>query len=93
VVSDGGGVVSSALRPIVGADKVAAFLIGLARKIAGFETRAVWVNGEPAMRFDVDAALDTVASLEVADGRITRIYAIRNPHKLTRVEGVATLSR
>jgi RNA polymerase sigma-70 factor (ECF subfamily) len=93
VVADGGGVVSSALRPIVGADKVAGFLIGLARKIAGFETRAVWLNGEPAMRFDIDAALDTVASLEVADGRITRIYAIRNPHKLTRVEGVATLSR
>jgi RNA polymerase sigma-70 factor (ECF subfamily) len=29
----------------------------------------------------------------VADGRITRIYAIRNPHKLTRMDEEATLSR
>jgi hypothetical protein len=29
----------------------------------------------------------------VADGRITRIYAIRNPHKLARLEEEATLSR
>jgi hypothetical protein len=29
----------------------------------------------------------------VADGRITRIYAIRNPHKLSRLNEEATLSR
>jgi hypothetical protein len=34
-----------------------------------------------------------VASLVVADGRITRIYAIRNPHKLARLDEEAKLSR
>jgi hypothetical protein len=29
----------------------------------------------------------------VADGQITRIYAIRNPHKLARLDEEATLSR
>jgi RNA polymerase sigma-70 factor (ECF subfamily) len=29
----------------------------------------------------------------VEDGRITRIYAIRNPHKLGRLEKVAALRR
>jgi hypothetical protein len=29
----------------------------------------------------------------VADGRITRIYAIRNPHKLAWLDEEATLSR
>jgi hypothetical protein len=29
----------------------------------------------------------------VEDGRITRIYAIRNPHKLGRLERVAELRR
>jgi hypothetical protein len=29
----------------------------------------------------------------VAEGRITRIYAIRNPHKLARLDEEATLSR
>ncbi len=93
VVSDGGGVVSAAPRPIQGAKKVAAFLSGLSRWVGTFETRQVWLNGEPAMRIDLDDALDTVASLVVEDGRITRIYAIRNPHKLGRLEVEADLSR
>jgi RNA polymerase sigma-70 factor (ECF subfamily) len=29
----------------------------------------------------------------VADGRITRIYAMRNPHKLGRLDTVAELRR
>ena len=93
VVSDGGGVVSAALRPIEGAHRVAAFLGGLARKVGGFDARPMWLNGGPAMRIDLDAALDTVASLVIEDGRITRIYAIRNPHKLAGVHEEARLSR
>jgi RNA polymerase sigma-70 factor (ECF subfamily) len=93
VVSDGGGLVSAALRPIVGADKVAAFLSGLARKVPDFETRQVWLNGGLAMRIDVASVLDTVASLEVEDGRITRVYAVRNPEKLTRLDAEAVLTR
>jgi RNA polymerase sigma-70 factor (ECF subfamily) len=34
-----------------------------------------------------------VVSFEVAGGRITRIYAIRNPHKLARLGEEAALSR
>jgi hypothetical protein len=29
----------------------------------------------------------------VADGQITRIYAMRNPHKLARLDEEATISR
>jgi RNA polymerase sigma-70 factor (ECF subfamily) len=32
-------------------------------------------------------------SVTVEHGRITRIYAIRNPHKLARLDGVAALTR
>jgi len=32
-------------------------------------------------------------SLSVENGRITGIYAIRNPHKLARLDGVAALTR
>jgi RNA polymerase sigma-70 factor (ECF subfamily) len=53
----------------------------------------MWLNGAPAMRIDVDAALDTVAGLVVEDGRISRIYAIRNPDKLVRLDEEATLAR
>ena len=72
---------------------MAAFLGGLAQRVGPFETTPVWLNGGPAMRIDLDAVLDTVASLVVEDGRITRIYAIRNPHKLARLAEEAELSR
>ncbi len=93
VVADGGGVVVAASRPIEGAHRVAAFLAGLAKQVDGFEAMPMWINGGPAMRIDVDAALNTVASLVVEDGRITQIYAIRNPHKLARLDEEAELSR
>ena len=54
---------------------------------------AVWLNGSPAARIDIGGELDTAVSLAVEDGRITRIYAIRNPHKLAGLDGVAALTR
>ena len=51
------------------------------------------LNGAPAVRIDLAGELDTAVSLVVADGRITRIYAMRNPHKLARLDEEATLSR
>jgi hypothetical protein len=46
-----------------------------------------------AGRIDLAGELDTAVSLVVADGRITRVYAMRNPHKLARLDEEATLSR
>jgi RNA polymerase sigma-70 factor (ECF subfamily) len=92
VLADGGGLVTAAPRPIVGAQRVANFLVGAART-AAFEATPMWLNGSPGARIDIGGALDTAVSLSVDDGRITRIYAVRNPHKLARLDGVADLSR
>jgi RNA polymerase sigma-70 factor (TIGR02957 family) len=92
VVSDGGGLVAAARRPIEGAQRVAGFLIGAARS-ANFEAKAVWLNGSPAVRIDIGGQANTAVSFAVENGRITRIYAIRNPHKLARLDGVAALTR
>jgi RNA polymerase sigma-70 factor (TIGR02957 family) len=93
LVADGGGVVSAARHPIQGAEKVAGFL-GLLGKIApGAQLGSMWVNGAPAVRIDLDGALDTVVSLVVEGGRISRIYAVRNPEKLTRTDAEAELAR
>ena len=73
---------AAAPRPIKGAGRVAAFLSGLGKRVGAFEANPMWLNGGPAMRIDLDTRLDTVASLLVEDGRITRIFAIRNPEKL-----------
>jgi RNA polymerase sigma-70 factor (ECF subfamily) len=92
VVADGGGVVPAFRRPIEGAERVAELLVGLAR-LADIEVKPMWLNGSPAGRLDISGVLDTAVSLSVENGKITRIFAIRNPHKLARLDGVAALSR
>ncbi len=93
VVSDGGGVVAAARRPIAGAARVAGLLATLATLPGDFAAMPLRVNGGPAARFDLDGELNTVASLVIDNGRITRIYAVRNPHKLGRLEEEAELRR
>lgn len=53
----------------------------------------MWLNGGPAIRVDRDGQLDTAISLAFEGGRISRIYAVRNPQKLTRLEAELKLSR
>jgi RNA polymerase sigma-70 factor (ECF subfamily) len=91
-VSDGGGLVAAARRPIQGAERVAGLLIRGLRSV-DFEAKAVWLNGSPAIRLDIGGQVDTAVSLAVENGRITRIFAIRNPHKLAGLHGAAALTR
>ncbi|KQY46769.1 RNA polymerase sigma-70 factor [Cellulomonas sp. Root137] len=94
-VADGGGKArGAATRPIVGADKLARYLVGgMAKAGAGLRAAATWVNGQPAIRMELDGHLLGVASITVADGRVTQVYSIANPDKLTRLDHVAALSR
>ncbi|WFS15116.1 RNA polymerase sigma-70 factor [Rhodococcus aetherivorans] len=90
-IADGGGVVPAARKPIAGAEKLAALLIRLA-KAPGFVAAGTWLNGMPGARFEVEGAAAAV-SLVVEGGRITRLYAINNPHKLGRLETSTELRR
>jgi hypothetical protein len=87
----GGGRVAAARKPIAGAQKVAAVLAAAVR-VPDFAATTAWLNGMPGARIYVAGAAPAV-SLVVEDGRITRIYAIRNPDKLGWLEKVAELSR
>ena len=92
VVADGGGLVAAAPGPIEGAERVARFLVGAAR-LTDVEAKPVWLNGSPGGRIDIGGEVNTAISLTVQNGRITHIYAIRNPHKLARLDEVAALTR
>jgi RNA polymerase sigma-70 factor, ECF subfamily len=92
VVADGGGLAPAFRRPIAGAERVAHLLIAGLRSV-DFKAKAVWLNGSAAARLDVGGALDTAVSLVVESGRITRIYAIRNPQKLSALDRAAALTR
>ena len=93
LVADGGGEVAASRRPLVGSDQVARLLSRFTAVSSGAVASTVWLNGAPAGRIDLAGKLNTAVSLVVADGRITRVYAIRNPHKLARLDEEATLRR
>jgi len=91
-VADGGGLAPAARRPIQGAERVAGLLLRGSRSV-DFDAKAIWLNGSPAIQLDVSGQVDTAVILSVEDGRITYIYAIRNPQKLERLDIAAALTR
>ncbi|MDW5596413.1 RNA polymerase sigma-70 factor [Conexibacter stalactiti] len=93
LVADGGGVVSAVRHPIEGAERVARLLARFAAVAPDARIDTVWLNGAPAARIDPDGEVNTAVSLAIEGGRITAMYAIRNPHKLTRLDVEAELTR
>ncbi|MDH6125202.1 RNA polymerase sigma factor SigJ [Kitasatospora sp. GP82] len=88
--SDGGGVVSAAVRPILGADKVSRLVLGLAGKWLGAAKAGVLdfvlVNGEPGLALATESGQVTgVVAFTVAGGRITEAYVVVNPEKLAHL--------
>ncbi|WP_326686917.1 MULTISPECIES: RNA polymerase sigma-70 factor [unclassified Streptomyces] len=92
LVADGGGIVAAARVPLHGAELVATLLARANRVVATFETRPVWLNGAPAGRIEIDGEPAAV-SVVVENGRVTRIFVVRNPQKLTRLDEPADLAR
>lgn len=84
LVTDGGGTVQAALRPVVGRDNVLRFFQGLATRYPGWSAEHTELNGLPAL---VVHAGDTVSAVHfgVRDGVVTDIWVVRNPAKLTGV--------
>jgi RNA polymerase sigma factor (sigma-70 family) len=81
--ADGGGLVAAALRPVVGAGKIARYLAGLTALAAGgatFSERTV--NGQPGLVAQENGVTVTVFAFDITGDRIARIWAIRNPEKL-----------
>ncbi len=91
LIADGGGLVAAARKPLTGAEKVVAFLARVV-DLSELAANTAWLNGMPGARFDVGGDV-TAVSLLIEDGRITRIYAMRNPKKLRWLEEVAELRR
>ncbi|MFD9424355.1 MULTISPECIES: RNA polymerase sigma factor SigJ [unclassified Streptomyces] len=82
MTADGGGMVGTVLRPIEGGARIAQYMVAIADKAPGLELLERSVNGVPGLVAQRAGAVMTVASFEVADGRVTRIWAVRNPEKL-----------
>ncbi|MEW2550715.1 RNA polymerase sigma-70 factor [Streptomyces zhihengii] len=92
-MGDGGGVKHAALRPVVGAGKVARLLTGgLGRNTVPLALVPTMVNGGPALAIHLDGVLDGILAAHVEAGRITGLYAVRNPEKLSRIASETPLT-
>jgi len=89
LVSDGGGKVSAARRPLVGRAEVLNLLVGI-RRIAASEPidfgrvrlEVVDVNGEPALSIRIDDRVDSIYTCSVDRDAISAFRIVRNPDKL-----------
>ena len=71
---------------------MARWLIGVSTKTPVSEANWVVANGNIALLLYVDGELDAIGTLYVANGRITEVYLVRNPDKLTGVGTVREVS-
>jgi RNA polymerase sigma-70 factor (ECF subfamily) len=82
-IGDGGGLVSAALHPVEGGDRIAHGLVHVfdhAASVVTFLERTV--NGQPGLVAQQDGVTISVIAFDVAGDRIKRIWAVRNPEKL-----------
>lgn len=93
-LSDGGGRVTAARRPIIGAAEVARFVTGLAQhSMAEMTAEFGSFNALPALVFRSAGQLDSVLLIELTGQRITALYAVRNPDKLRAADVPRVLDR
>ncbi|MCO4696594.1 RNA polymerase sigma-70 factor [Streptomyces sp. RO-S4] len=93
LMSDGGGVKHAALRPVSGAARVVRMFTGGMGKFEGmFTAEPTLVNGHPALLVRMGGEIDGVMALTVEDARITALYYVRNPEKLSHVTSTTPLT-
>ncbi|MFF0399708.1 RNA polymerase sigma-70 factor [Streptomyces sp. NPDC005248] len=90
--TDGGGKVRQALRPVVGAQTVAAWFAAIGTvtyqgvEPADMNAELVEINGGPGMLFSGSGRVIATVTFDFdADGRITSIHNVANPDKLQAV--------
>ena len=93
LIADGGGIVQAARIPIVGAARICTFARNFPKfaRADGFEPMPI--NGAPGGRLLIDGKIDTVVGFAFENGLISRIFTVRNPHKLGRVAEETALTR
>ena len=83
MTADGGGLARAALSPVEGGEQVARYLADLAaRAPATMTILERTVNGQPGLVAQQHGVTVTVFAFDITAGRITHIWAVRNPDKL-----------
>ncbi|WP_181150477.1 RNA polymerase sigma-70 factor [Arthrobacter sp. MYb224] len=93
LIADGGGVAQAVRVPVYGARKVTNLLRLFPEAAQNPKIVLLWLNGALGIRIDDEAGGPSLISLVVEEGRVARIFAMRNPDKLGRVEAETRLER
>ncbi|WP_436495828.1 RNA polymerase sigma-70 factor [Actinokineospora sp. HUAS TT18] len=81
--ADGGGKVNAARRPVVGANRVARYLVGLfSRLITATEVAVVEVNGDIGVFGRDESGASGLLVPQIDDGRVVAVRIVANPDKL-----------
>jgi RNA polymerase sigma-70 factor (ECF subfamily) len=83
MVSDGGGRVTAALRPLLGAERIAQLYWAIARRNGAHPARLGYVNGEPAILRFQGTHLHSITLVSIDGERIAQVLSVLNPEKLT----------
>ncbi len=90
VYTDGGGVVSAAIRPITERERIVQVALHLhqkAQRSGPLELEFTAMNGGWALVTRQHGAVFSCMMLEASEHLIRNVYVIRNPHKLTGLSG------
>ena len=86
LMSDGGGEVSAANRPLAGRGLVGRFFIAMAQMgPAHLEIRDVELNGQPAVLTYEGGTVSNAFLFDTSASGVEAIYVVRNPEKLRRL--------
>ncbi|AZB41792.1 RNA polymerase sigma-70 factor [Bacillus sp. FJAT-42376] len=86
LLTDGGGKVKAAIFPILGAERIVRFYMGILSKSPQDMTFTItYVNGDPGLILYAGKHVYAVLSLHIKENKIKTIYSVLNPEKLTHI--------
>jgi RNA polymerase sigma-70 factor (ECF subfamily) len=85
--ADGGGRAAASPHPILGAERIARFVVGLQHRLQsdGATIEQVDVNGETGLLVRVDGRTLAILAIDSDGERIHAVYAVVNPDKLPAI--------
>lgn len=89
LISDGGGLVSAAIRPVSGRERIAGVMVHIAareQEAGPLDLRFTNINGNWGLLVLRGSEVHSAITLELDGERIRRIYVVRNPEKLSRLD-------
>lgn len=93
LLADGGGIAQAVRVPVVGVKKVVNLLRPFPAVSVNPAIATIRINGGLGVRIEDELHGTTIVSVIVEDGRITQVFAMRNPNKRGRLDEETKLTR